>query len=235
MMLQDLASLEAFESNETLLDDTPELEWLAKRKGRITGSRIGSIWRPGRDKATFTQQGYQYLAGVIAERLGSERPPVTSYTTAWGTEHEALAIEAYRAQMSERGELDGEIDASPFNFFEFEQWAGSTPDALVGSVGTLEVKCPYNPVNHIQTLLKCKVPTGHSTPYLEQCHAHLLCTGREWCDFVSFDARQPIDSPGRLCVIRVNRDETVLDHLTSRLTLAIAHVETCLEQIRNQS
>jgi hypothetical protein len=39
--------------------------------------------------------------------------------------------------------------------------------------------------------------------------AQMSCTGRKWCDFVSFDPRMPERS--QLLIIRVPRDNTFID------------------------
>jgi hypothetical protein len=36
-----------------------------------------------------------------------------------------------------------------------------------------------------------KLDNAHPTKYQKQMLAQLACTGREWCDFVSFDPRVP--------------------------------------------
>ena len=64
--------------------------------------------------------------------------------------------------------------------------AGASPDGLVGVDGLLEIKCP-NTATHIDTLISEQVPTK----YITQMQWQMACTGRQWCDFVSFDPRLP--------------------------------------------
>ncbi|STU11461.1 putative phage-like protein [Klebsiella pneumoniae] len=55
---------------------------------------------------------------------------------------------------------------------------------LVNDDGLIEIKCP-NTWTHLETL-----KTGEpKRQYLLQMHAQMMCTGRKWCDFVSFDDR----------------------------------------------
>jgi hypothetical protein len=42
--------------------------------------------------------------------------------------------------------------------------------------------------------------------YFAQMQWQMACTGRKWCDFVSFDPRMPDEM--QLFVMRVDRDET---------------------------
>ena len=53
-----------------------ELEWLEKRRGKITGSNFGLLMKkPNVTKAEiFTGTCQTYLRGIIAERLGSTIP-----------------------------------------------------------------------------------------------------------------------------------------------------------------
>jgi len=43
----------------------------------------------------------------------------------------------------------------------------------------------------------------------------MACTGRAWCDFVSFDDRLP--EPLQLFVFRVERDENAIDEMMSEV------------------
>ena len=63
---------------------------------------------------------------------------------------------------------------------------GASPDGLVNDDGLLEIKCP-NTATHIDFLRTGK-PDGR---YLWQMEAQMACTGRDWCDFVSYDDRMP--------------------------------------------
>lgn len=182
--------------------------WLERRRGKITGSHFGDLIGSGRGKdEVFTQTGLTYLRRVAAERFGSYY--VTSAKSMeWGTENEAEAIAEYI-------KVNGvPVNSAPFQFFEYTQEIGCTPDGIVSPGGCIEVKCPYDPAVHVNTLLTQKVPKD----YEWQVIGHLLCTGSDWCDFISFDPR--MDGPTRLCVIRVERDETLIQFLTERLQMA---------------
>ena len=86
--------------DSTVLDDTAEMEWMEKRRGRITCSQFGAIYGTGKAKDDeFTKAGYAYLRGIVAERLGVVLPSVSSWSIQWGNEHEAAAINAYRQRF----------------------------------------------------------------------------------------------------------------------------------------
>lgn len=183
--------------------------WLERRRGKITGSHFGDLMGTGRGKdEIFTQTGLTYLRRVAAERFGSYY--ITSAKSMeWGTENESAAIAEY-------AELRGvAVNAEPFQFYEYTSAVGCTPDGIVEQDGCIEVKCPYDPAVHVNTLLTQKVPKD----YEWQVIGHLLCTGRQWCDFISYDPR--MWRPQRLVVIRVERDAGLLEFLHSRLSLAV--------------
>lgn len=64
----------------------------------------------------------------------------------------------------------------------------------------MEFKCPST-VAHISTLLAGAI----SDRYVTQVMWQMACTGRTWCDLVSYDNRLP--EPLRLHVIWIERDD----------------------------
>jgi predicted phage-related endonuclease len=105
--------------------------------------------------------------------------------------------------------------------------SGASPDGLVGDDGLVEIKCP-NTATHIQTLLDQKIPQKYETQMLWQ----LECTGRKWCDFVSFDPRMPEDL--KLFVKRFERDDERLDEIRAMVADFIGELEdklTALEKL----
>lgn len=60
---------------------------------------------------------------------------------------------------------------------------------------------------HIETLISGKVPGR----YMLQMQFQLACTGRNWCDYVSYDPRLP--ERMRLFVKRVTRDAAQIQSL----------------------
>lgn len=194
--------------------------WLELRRGKITGSHFGDLMSIGRGKdEVFSQTGLTYLRRVAAERFGSYYS-VSARAMDWGTENEAAAIAEYSATRFVN------VNAERFQFFQYTSAIGCTPDGIVGEDGCIEVKCPFDPAVHVNTLLTQKVPKD----YEWQVIGHLLCTGRQWCDFISFDPR--MCRPQRLVVIRVERDATLLAYLHDRLAMAVDTLnEFCLRML----
>jgi hypothetical protein len=102
---------------------------------------------------------------------------------------------------------------------------GVSPDGLVGEDGLIEIKCP-NSKTHIDTLLSKKAPSK----YIPQMMAQMACTGRKWCDFVSFDPRLPEDL--QLFVVRVDRDDQYIANLEKEVSAFLAEVDETVIKLK---
>ena len=104
-------------------------------------------------------------------------------------------------------------------------WAGASPDGYVDADGLVEVKCPLT-ATHLDTLLGASIPGGYRT----QMQWQMACTGRLWCDFVSFDPRLPPRM--QLHVQRVPRDLSVILELETEVTTFLAEVASRVDQLK---
>lgn len=192
--------------------------WHAIRCGKVTASRVADIMRTTKSGISATRQ--RYLGELVAERLTGQ--PTQSFKSAdmeWGTVTEEQARESY-AFLSMAGDLHGVA------FVDHPRIAmsGASPDRLVGESGLLEVKCPATHT-HIATLLGTPI-----TPdYITQMQWQMACTGRTWCDFVSFDPRMPEDM--RLFVSRVQRDDKLIATLEAEVTSFLAEVSDTVRRL----
>jgi hypothetical protein len=57
------------------------------------------------------------------------------------------------------------------------------------------------------------------------------CTGRKWCDYVSFDPRFPPEH--RTFITRIERDDEKIKELESEVVLFLREVEDKLAQLLN--
>ena len=173
-------------------------EWHRARLGKPTGSNFAKVLG-----SKSVRQGY--LDDLICQRLTNNRgEDVKSSAINWGHEHEADARQAYEARNWCFVEEVGFIMHDTIN-------AGCSVDGMVDPDGIIEIKCPYNSKNHLQTLESREVPKQ----YVPQVQGNLLITGRKWCDFISYDPRFP--EKLSLCVIRVEPDEEYHENLTKHL------------------
>jgi putative phage-type endonuclease len=169
-------------------------EWFNARLGKVTASRISDVM--AKTKSGWGASRANYMAELIVERLTGQKGD--SYQNAammWGTNTEPLARAAYEAH---RGVL---VEETGFVPHPSGAMTGASPDGLVEADGLVEIKCP-NTATHIDTLMSDEAPSK----YFAQMQWQMACTGRAWCDFVSFDPRMPEEM--QLFVVRVERDDT---------------------------
>jgi putative phage-type endonuclease len=174
-------------------------EWFAQRLGKVTASRVADVI--AKTKTGYSTSRDNYMAQLVCERMTNVvAESFTNSAMQWGTETEPLARAAYEAHA------DVLVDEVAMITHPTIEAAGASPDGLVGDDGQLEIKCP-NTATHIDTLLTQTVPGK----YITQMQWQMACTGRNWCDFVSFDPRM---SDGlQLFVKRVPRDDAYIQML----------------------
>lgn len=192
-------------------------EWFAIRIGKVTASRVADIL--AKTKSGYSTSRDNYMAQLVCERLTNQK--AESFTNAamqHGTETEPLARAAYEALK------DVLVDEVGFVPHPSIKMAGASPDGLVGDDGLLEIKCP-NTATHIDTLLNQSVPTK----YFTQMQFQMACTGRKWCDFVSFDNRLPEEL--QLFVKRVPRDDVYIKIMEAEIVQFIAELDEKIEKL----
>jgi hypothetical protein len=176
------------------------------KQGKLTPSCFADIMIAGRAKADrFGKTAWTYAYKVACERLGVEFPEVWAKAMEWGVENELDAIEAYQTQTGQLVTLNDVIQHPTLDY------VAGTPDGLIGEDGIIEVKCPYNSVNHLMNLKS----GAQIEDYKYQIQGYLWITGRKWCDFVSYDPRFKKDL--QLAIYRVDRDQLLIDELAARV------------------
>ena len=172
-------------------------EWLKHRAGKVTASRVADIIR--KTKTGISASRNTYLGELVAERLsGQPTPTFKSKPMEWGSETEAEA-RAFYAFMNDVDPVRVGLVLHPAI-----EMAAASPDSLVAEDGMIEIKCP-NSATHIRTLLGAEIEPD----YLTQIQWQFACTGRKWCDFISYDPRMSEDM--RMHTVRIHRD---LDRIT---------------------
>lgn len=174
-------------------------EWKAQRLGRVTASRVSDLI--AKTKSGWGASRANYMAQLIAERLtGEVQESYTNAAMQWGLDTEGHAREAYEFRT------DAEVLPGGFVLHPTIIMSGASPDGLIGDLGLVEIKCP-NTATHIETLTEQGVPAKYAT----QMQWQMACTGRRWCDFISFDPRMPESM--RLFVARAQRDDARIEEL----------------------
>lgn len=194
-------------------------DWFAARIGKVTASRVADV--VAKTKSGYSASRDNYMAQLVCERLTGK--PTESFSNAamqWGTETEPLARAAYEAKMDVLVDEVGFIDhPSIVN-------SGASPDGLVGFDGLIEIKCP-NTATHIDTLLSQTVPKK----YADQIFWQMACTGRDWCDFVSYDPRLPSDL--QIFVMRIYRSNEYIKILETEVINFLEETDNKVTQLLN--
>lgn len=193
-------------------------EWYQARLGCVTASRTSDIL--AKTKSGYSTSRANYMADLIVERLTGKAPEgFTSSAMQWGTETEPQARMAYEIITG------NEVTETGFVLHPQIEGFGASPDGLVGEDGLIEIKCP-NTNTHINTLLDEKI----SHKYVIQMHVQMLCTERDWCDFVSFDPRLPIDM--QLFIKRVERDKKLADEILGEVVKFLEEIDEKIEALK---
>lgn len=193
--------------------------WKALRLGKVTASRVSDV--VAKTKSGYSATRANYAAQLIAERLTGT--PAESYTNAamqHGTETEPEARAAYEFYQ---GVTVREVAFVPHP--QIDQ-AGCSPDGLVDEDGLVEIKCP-NTATHLETLLGQAVPGKYDA----QMQFQMACTGRAYCDFVSYDPRMPENM--RLFIKRVPRDDNRIKELESEIAAFLLEMAVKLSQLNS--
>lgn len=193
-------------------------DWYAARCGKATASRFKDAIAALKSGAPAQAQR-DYLTELVVERLTQQ--PIQRFQNAamtWGTEQEPAARAAYERVTGTSVEETGFIAHDIL-------LAGCSPDGLVDWDGLVEIKCPWNTAVHIETLLN-----GMPADHIPQVQGQMWITGRQWCDFVSFDPRMPAEL--QLHVQRINRDPAYVADLERRVTEFLAEVGAQVEALR---
>jgi putative phage-type endonuclease len=204
----------------TMPQNSPE--WLTERIGRVTASRVKDVvstLKSGKESAKRASYKLELLQEVLTGRA------VDHYVTdamQHGIETEPLARTAY--------EMAREVEVDPIGMIIHPQIARSSasPDGLLGKDGILELKCPTTPT-HLSYLLEGVMPED----YIPQCMWQLACSGRQYCDFASFDPRLPEEFG--LFIVRLQRDEKVIAAMEFEVVQFIAELnDMCAKLLKDR-
>lgn len=193
-------------------------EWYAARLGKVGASRIADV--VAKTKNGWGASRANYLAELVCERLTGQ--PTQGYINAamnWGIETEPDARTAYEFYADQTVELVGFVDHPSIPM------AGCSPDGLVGDAGLVEFKCPQT-ATHIDTLLDGTIDRR----YRLQMQWQMACTGRQWCDFVSYDPRMPPSM--QFFRYRVERDDKEIAELEEAVKAFLHEVESKVYMLR---
>lgn len=194
-------------------------DWLMARVGHCTGSEFENVMAKRKDKKEAAPR-YNYRMELVVERLtGKPSERYVSKYMEWGTEQEPAARMAYVARTGAM------VDEVGFIHHPTIALCGGSVDGLVSDDGIIEIKAPTT-FNHIETILN-----GMPEEHIPQVQGYLWITGRQYCDFISYDPRLPDGL--RLYVQRIDRDEVYISILQDEIEVFLAEVSVLHQSLKD--
>ena len=202
--------------------------WFEARMGIVTASdvwKVSAFMKVNRGEKKVgdeTQARLDYKLDKVCEMLTGKFSE--HYKTYWmerGTRMEPEARRAYESFM----EID--VDRVGFVLHPTFPRFGASPDCLVDDEGLAEFKCPKDRT-HYDYFTAGVIPPA----YIPQMTAQLACTGRQWCDFVSYCPS--FEGPAQLFIRRLERNEKAIAQMEKDVERFIAEVDVLHQQFREK-
>lgn len=195
-------------------------EWLDARCGSLGASSVNDIM--ARTKTGFSASRANVMAKLIAERLtGTPQDGYKSPAMIHGTETEPDARAAYEFRT------DATVAQVGLVLHPTIKGTHASPDGLVGDDGLVEIKCPQT-ATHIETLSTGSI----DTKYVRQMQWQMACTGRKWCDFVSYDPRMPEHMS--IFITRITRDDALISEMEKYVTTFLSELDSKVKSLKDR-
>jgi hypothetical protein len=201
--------------HDKIAQGTPE--WHVLRAGKVTGTTAKKILVPGKYDFGFGK-GAITEAKRLANQLVSKQ--VLPDDEAWKgkavargkfLEHEAR--KKYSVTTFQTVRVVAFVEASPRH--------GYSPDGLVYDDGLIEIKCYTNSDKHDDAL------NGINNDHEVQIQWGLFCTGRKWCDYVSYYPELPEER--QLAIKRYHPNKFMFEIFKQKLELFNRLVDSMVE------
>jgi putative phage-type endonuclease len=192
-------------------------EWHAARLGSLGASCVHEI--VARTKTEWSASRKKRRAALVLERI-TGRAQDTYINAAMqngiDTEPEARAYYAFTqdCDVVEVGLVRHPTIASTH----------ASPDGLIGDHGLVEIKCPESHT-HLATVEGEPI----ADKYVVQMQWQMACTGRQWCDFLSYSSAFPAHL--RAVIKRVPRDDKRIHDLESAVLAFLAEVDAAVKRL----
>ena len=194
--------------------------WFLQRLGRVTASRISDVMAKTKSGPAASRKNY--MMQLLCERLtGAREEGFSSAAMQRGIELEPVARSAY--------EIVTGMDTVEAGFVIHPHYddIGASPDGFVGDDGLLEIKCP-NTAQHVA----CLRSGEPDKKYWWQMQCQMACTGRKWCDFVSFDYRMPEEL--QIFIARVERDDQAISEMLDECLEFLGELEKLETELKTK-
>lgn len=178
-------------------------EWLAVRKGKMTASHATAIGNCGKGLETYCRQ--------IVKEMIIAKPFYTNADIERGNELEPIARQTYEFEFNTTVEQVG--------FIEYNNYAGCSPDGLIGVDGGLELKARNDDI-HFGLLLGDSVDSST----IWQMNMCMLISERIWWDFGSYNP----NFKQALFIKRFYKDEKKHNSLLEGINIGEAKIKELL-------
>lgn len=196
-------------------------EWFAQRLGKVTASRVADVM--AKTKSGTAASRKNYMMQLLCERLtGVKQEGFVSAEMQRGTDLEPIARSAYEVDSGLMVIETGLVLHPSIDGF------GASPDGLCGDDGLVEIKVP-NTATHVD-FIRSHEPDGR---YQWQMLAQMACTGRSWCDFVSFDDRLPEALQYRC--MRFHRDDKRIAEMEAEIKAFLAELDQLVIEMMREA
>jgi hypothetical protein len=175
--------------------------WKEERRKRIHSSNFGRIC-----KATSRTD-----MDMLCKNLMTPAQFSTA-SVRYGLQYEAVAVMAYNSENNVQVRECGIFVCKALPFL------AASPDGLVNDIIVLEVKCPYSArhgvINDVTVpylvMENDSLCLRDNHDYYYQVQGQLLCTGREYCDFVVYTQLD-------MKTVRIKRNDIFISTMTNKL------------------
>lgn len=196
-------------------------EWHEIKLGKFSASQISKLM--GATK--ITQGGQTYILEKVTEELTRLWDEKDSPAIRWGKKLEPYAREHYSKVFN--------VEIYTPAWKKIDDHSGVSPDGIIKGIKKgIEIKCPFNPINHTANLLikdKSEFKKLRSD-YYWQIQMQMLAYKFDVWDFVSYNPH--FDGKNKMFVLEVNKDESDQILLRQRLQEAIAYKLTYLQKLK---
>ena len=186
-------------------------EWRQARCGSVGASDAPRVVR--RTKTGYSADRDSLMAAKRLERLTGVPVEIPkTFAMLQGTAREPEGRLLYSIVRNVEVE---EVGLVPHPFVKGSH---ASPDGYVGGTGLIEIKCPL-PAAHFDTLDNETISNDH----MVQMQWQMACTGRVWCDYVSFNPDFP--PAMQLWIKRVPQDAKLIGELEREIMTFVKELE----------
>ncbi len=198
-----------------------ENEWLYNREGKFTASRIAELCTKDRSGKEMGKTAISYVYQVLAEQMGDIEDHFETKEMEHGKMYESMGVEFFAKQFPKyKNMLYLAQVFFPHKNKALKDWAGASPDFMVGKTIVGEIKVPYTTKKYMEYLA---LDTGadllrYNKDYYYQVQMQIACTGAKKAVFVVFNPKWLTSQPNKcLKVIEIEKDTAVIAEIETAI------------------